>query len=127
MIKNINYKEGAQSDYFDVLEWIWSTNVLTTWLMSRTGTKRGHVPDPRPIQSRFPVQMELVGKMSKTSFDSSHEAVRYLPMLTHILGYPKFWSWSANCKHYWQACTAECLLSKTNGPSARSEVECAKV
>ena len=43
-----------------------------------------------------------------------------------IPGYPKFESWSANCKHYWQALTTGCLLSKTNGSSARFEVERAK-
>ena len=33
----------------------WTTDMLTTWRMSRTGTKRGHVLDPRPTKSRFPV------------------------------------------------------------------------
>ena len=42
----------------------WTTDMLTTWRMSRTGTKCGYVPDPRPNQSRFPVQMELVGELS---------------------------------------------------------------
>ena len=73
----------------------WTTDMLTTWLMPRTGTKRGYVPDPRPNQSQFPVQMELVRELSKILFDRSHGGVRYLPMSAHIRGYPKFESWSA--------------------------------
>ena len=57
--------EPILRDHSDALEWIRSTSVLTTWRMSRTGTKRGYVPDPRPNQSRFPVQMELVRELSK--------------------------------------------------------------
>ena len=105
----------------------WTTDMLTTWRMSRTGTKRGYVPDPRPNQSRFPVQMELVRELSKILFDRSHGGVRYLPMSAHIRGYPKFESWSAKYKHYWQASTTGCLLIKTSGSSARPELVRAKV
>ncbi|MGB1490300.1 MAG: hypothetical protein ACPG7Y_09130, partial [Acidimicrobiales bacterium] len=114
-------------NHFDAFKWIWSTDVLTTWLMPRTGTKRGHVPDPRPTNSRFPVQMELVQELSKISFDRSYGGEHYTPMLTHILGYPKFESWSAKYKHYQQAFTTECLLIKTSGSSARHELVRAKV
>ena len=101
--------------------------MLTTWLMPRTGTKHGHVPDPCPTNSRFPVQMELVQELSEISFDRSYGGEHYIPMLTHTLGYPKFESWSAKYEHYWQAFTTGCLLIKTSGSSARPELEGAKV
>ena len=119
--------EPILRDHSDALEWIRSTSVLTTWLMLRTGTKRGHVPDPRPTKSRFPVQMELVEELLEISFDRSCGATHYTPMLAYILGYPEFESWSAKPKHYWQASTTGCLLIKTNGSSVRSEIERAKV
>ena len=109
--------EPILRDHSDALEWIRSTSVLTTWLMLRTGTKRGHVPDPRPTKSRFPVQMELVEELSKISFDRSYGAEHYTPMLTHILGYPKFERRSANYTHYLQTCITERFLSNTSGSS----------
>ena len=111
----------------DAFKCIWSTDVLTAWFRPSSGIKRGHVPDPRPTESRFPVQMELVEELSKISFDRSYGAEHYTPMLAYILGYPKLESWSAKHKHYWQTFTTGCLLSKTNGSSVRSKVERAKV
>ena len=111
----------------DAFKCIWSTDVLTAWLMPSSGIKRGHVPDPRPTESRFPVQMELVEELSKISFDRSYGAGHYTPMLAYILGYPKLESWSAKHKHYWQTFTTGCLLSKTSGSSVRFKIERAKV
>ena len=95
----------------------WNTDVLAPWLRSRTGIKRGFVSEPRPNQSRFLVRLDIA---LEKSFDNFLKALRYVPSLTNILGYPKLVSWGANYMHHLQACVTERLLSNTGGTGTHS-------